>query len=105
MTEHGHYEVDTGELRTRGNSMLGAGDALQATAGKGVMLGHGAYGQPGGGLDRAATRFADRFTYLVRKLGDEAESIGHAMRMSALSYDVVDGIAADDHKLIADRLP
>ncbi len=99
------YEVDTDELRTHGNDMLRAGDALRATAGKGVMLGHGSYGGPGADLRGAAWRFADRFTYAVHKLGDETESIGHAMRMSALSYDVIDTMAADDHKALGDQLP
>lgn len=109
LTDHGydecgHYEVDIEELRARGNDMLGAGDALNATAGKGVMLGHSAYGLTGGGLDRAATRFADRFTYLLRQLGDEAVTLGDSMRGSALAYEEADAIVAQDYDAIAGSL-
>ncbi len=69
------------------------------------MLGHSAYGQTGGALDRTAARFADRFTYLLRTLGDESEGIGHAMRTSAFTYNAVDAMIAEDHATIADQLP
>lgn len=71
--------------------MLRVGDSLHAAATAGVLLGHNAYGgQPVG---PAAGRFADRFAYLVRGLGEEAIKAGHAMRGSADGYDEMDAIA------------
>lgn len=104
MTENGFYEVDTDELRACGNGMLGAGDALHTTGTKGLMLGHSTYGLTGATLDRAATRFADRFTYLLGQLGDEAIRMGHAMRGSAFAYEESDAMIAQSQDDIADML-
>lgn len=55
-------------------------------------------------LIRAATRFADRFTYLLGQLGDEAISMGHAMRGSAFAYEETDAMIAQSQDDIADTL-
>lgn len=68
------------------------------------MLAHGAYGLTGGFLDGRASRFADRFTYLLGKLGEEADDLGESMRASAAEYAEVDERAAEAHQAIANGL-
>lgn len=103
MSSSGFFEVDSDELRTRGTGMLGAGDAVRATAAKGALLGHGAYG--GAELARASGAFADRYTYLLNQIGDEAIKEGHSMRGFAFAYDETDAMAAADLNAIAAQMP
>lgn len=84
MADAGWFEADIEELRAAGSAMLGTGDAVQVVAGASVVLGHGAYVHAG--LEGAAGRFADRFTYLVDGLGREAVHAGQALRRSADEY-------------------
>ncbi|GEN80417.1 hypothetical protein [Actinotalea fermentans] len=91
MTGGGH-EVDTEELRACGSGMVRAGDAITGTAARGATPGRAGYG--GADLTRAADTFEARFTYLLRRLGDEAEDIGVSMRGSAFAYEESDAMIA-----------
>lgn len=102
MGEGSYYEVDTDELRARGNGMLRAGDAVHATASRGVLLGHSAYG--GALLEPAAGRFADRYTYLLGQVGDEAVTEGNRMRGSAFAYEECDAMIANVLGFVGDGL-
>lgn len=93
MGEGSYYEVDADELRARGNGMLRAGDAVHAAAARGALLGHSGYG--GAQLGPAGGGFADRYTYLLRQVGDEAVTEGYRMRGSAFAYEESDAIIAD----------
>ena len=88
MAEARYFEVDTDELRAAGSAMVRTGDDVVASARRGILLAHGHYGSSV--LDGAAGRFADRFSYLVRGLGDDVAETGVQLRGSAWSYDEQD---------------
>lgn len=88
MSAGGEFYVDVEELRAAGGVMLGTGDAVQAVAGAGVLLGRGAYGADK--LTDAARRFADRFSYVLNGLSREVVDAGEDLRASAVAYQEVD---------------
>lgn len=92
MADESGFEVDIEELRSAGAVLVRSGDELAESARRGVLTSRGPYGDRA--LDAAAGRFADRFTYLVRGLGDDVAETGVQMRGAASSYEEQDAIIA-----------
>lgn len=92
VSDGGSFEVDIDELHARGTAMLTAGDAVEVTANRGCLGGSQWYGN--GALHWAAGRFVDRYTYLLRGVGEALVDEGHDMRGSAFFYEEADAMAA-----------
>lgn len=93
MADAAGLGVDTDELRARGSTFVRVGDDVEASANRGVLLAHDAYGEPD--LSAAAGRFAGRFTYLARGLGEDAGDLGVQMRGAAFAFEELEASVAD----------
>jgi len=88
----GFFEVDTEAVRSAGSGMLATGDALKGYADTHQMTGRDSHGQAT--LARSSRVFADRFSYLLRGLGDDAIDAGENLRATATSYEEADARGA-----------
>jgi len=64
-----------------------------ASANRGVLLAHDGYGDRD--LSAAAGRFAARFTYLAKGLGEDAGDLGVQMRGAAFAFEELEASVAD----------
>jgi hypothetical protein len=97
----GGYTVDIDSLRQTANRVLGVADRVESVGERRSMHGAQEYGYV---LPGAATRWADRFTYLLDGLADEVEHAGYELRGTADAYTEVEIAVERRSTRLHDRL-
>jgi hypothetical protein len=95
--------ADTEDLRATGNDWLRSADRVVLAQHHVLMASASQYGGTGA-LAAAARRFEDRTSHAVQALAAEVEQVGHHLRGTAESYELMDTGAADDLSRLGTRL-